>query len=98
MSTLSRCAFCCKPVPERIIAAAIRQYGLTITLPAPARHHHLLNPLAQETGVLVYPGDQGFLTDTGRFVERREAAAIALEAGQIASLKYPPELYSEDLW
>jgi hypothetical protein len=41
---------------------------------------------------------QGFVTDEGRFVDRLEGAAIALAAGQIAALKWPPDLYSEDLW
>lgn len=39
---------------------------------------------------------QGFITNTGRFVDRVEAAKIAFEAEQI---KYPKDiLYSEDLY
>jgi len=41
---------------------------------------------------------QGFLTSTGRFVGRREAAQIALHSGQIKELKFGSELYSEDLY
>lgn len=41
---------------------------------------------------------QGFLTSTGRFVGRREAAQIALHSGQIKELKFGIELYSEDLY
>ena len=43
---------------------------------------------------------QGFLTSSNRFVDRKEAAKIALEAGQITELKYgnENELYSEDLY
>lgn len=42
---------------------------------------------------------QGFLTSTGRFVDRKEAAKIALASGQIEKLNYSnKELYSEDLY
>ncbi len=40
-------------------------------------------------------GEQGFVTNTGQFVTREEAAKIAFEAGQI--LKPVPKLFSEDL-
>lgn len=40
--------------------------------------------------------DQGFFTSKGRFVERLEAANIAVAANQVAEcIKY---LFSEDLW
>lgn len=38
---------------------------------------------------------QGFVTDTGKFVDRKEAAKIAFEAGQIP--KPVTILFSEDL-
>lgn len=41
---------------------------------------------------------QGFLTSTGRFVDRIEAAQIALRSGQIERLEFGNELYSEDLY
>lgn len=42
---------------------------------------------------------QGFLTSRGRFVGRREAAQIAVTAGQIEVENLRSgELYSEDLW
>lgn len=40
--------------------------------------------------------DQGFLTSTGRYVDRHEGAKIALASGQID--KATPHLFSEDLW
>lgn len=47
-----------------------------------------------EDGVGEY--EQGFLTNTNRFVDREEGAKIAFESGQIKSpIKY---LYSEDLY
>lgn len=41
---------------------------------------------------------QGFITSSGRFVDRKEAAQIALRSGQIERLKFGNELYSEDLY
>jgi hypothetical protein len=41
---------------------------------------------------------QGFLTSTNRFVNRIEGASIAISSGQIQELKYPPMLYSEDIY
>lgn len=40
--------------------------------------------------------EQGFLTNTNRFVDREEAAIIAYEAEQIR--EYKETLYSEDLY
>jgi hypothetical protein len=43
---------------------------------------------------------QGFVTDTGRFVDRKEGARIALAAGQVTreTMHDPRCLYSEDLY
>ena len=41
--------------------------------------------------------DQGFVTECGLFVDRKQAALIAVKAGQIEKLTWPPLLYSEDL-
>lgn len=40
--------------------------------------------------------EQGFLTNTNRFVDRKEAADIAFEAGQINDKL--TSLFSEDVW
>lgn len=44
--------------------------------------------------------EQGFLTNTDRFVDRKEAAQIAMKKNQILDLSRFNEnhLYSEDLW
>ncbi len=42
------------------------------------------------------PGDQGFVTNTGRYVGREEGGKIALASGQI--VKETNFLFSEDLW
>lgn len=95
--------------PERIVAAAVRgprmvvngttleqdRVLMTFTLPAPARHHHILHYLARPD----FHVEQGFLTSTGRFVSRKEAMGIAVAAGQVSPSKVQsPDLFSEDLW
>jgi hypothetical protein len=87
-------------VSERIIAAAI-QYGGTISLPPPARHHTIIATMDTEMGIagpLATPERQGFVTDTGRYVNRVEAFYLAYRAGQIISDTQGPRLFSEDLW
>lgn len=41
---------------------------------------------------------QGFVTNTNRFVDRREALKIAIAANQLIEQTTFPELYSEDLY
>lgn len=85
---------------ERIAAAAI-QFGATISLPPPARHHTIIQTMDAEMGIpgqLATPQSQGFVTDTGRFVNRVEAYYLAFKACQIISGTKGPQLFSEDLW
>lgn len=43
--------------------------------------------------------EQGFLTNTHRFVNRKDAAIIAIQSKQIEKLNYSTDtLYSEDLY
>jgi hypothetical protein len=84
----------------RIIAAAIRLNGLTVSLPPPARHFHimkLLNETHRKFGNSL-PSNQGFVSSDGRFLERGEALRIATEAGQLLKPSHSSELFSEDLW
>ncbi len=87
--------------PERIIAAAIN-FGAIISLPPPNRHPHIIQTMDLEMGiegVNATPQTQGFITDTGRFVNRVEAYYIAYRAEQLLhGPKQTPQLYSEDLW
>lgn len=92
-----------------IAAAALRFRGVVWTLPRPARHCHILHalnavlgwnpetqsydPLPDEERI-----EQGFVTDSGMFVQRETAGLMAVAAGQITALRWPPELFSEDLW
>lgn len=84
---------------ERIISVAISAFGIVASLPAPARHGDVLRKLWDfNQTVVVGEGRQGFLTDAGRYVNRRDAAVLALAAGQVDKLIAAPDLYSEDLW
>lgn len=85
---------------ERIVSAAI-YCGAIISLPRPARHGTIIATMDTTMGIdgiLAYPDRQGFITDTGRFVNRVEAYGIAWKAGQIISGSKGPQLFSEDLW
>lgn len=86
---------------EKIVAAAIRYGDLCISMPAPNRHHHILRGFFALTNSTVTTlADQGFLTSTGRFVDRVEGRAIALREGQIKDVEilHSRHLFSEDLW
>lgn len=61
--------------------------------------HRHNNILWQGSHVSRNPYHQGFLTNKGRFVDRKQAAIIALEAGQITKLSFSStDLFSEDLY
>ena len=60
------------------------------------RHFEGIKLAIQDGAEHVYQQDQGFLTDEGEFVSRKEAAKIAFMAGQTNEIKNP--LMSEDLW
>jgi hypothetical protein len=83
----------------RIVAAAIKQGGKIYSASAPKRHHDIIRDMVDNHGI--YPpvsGLQGFVDETGVFRSRIIAGAMAIQSGQIERLKWPPELYSEDLW
>ncbi len=87
---------------ERIVAAAIRVGAEVWTLPPPTRHHTLIQAYAQahyrdgKNGRVPEDHEQGFVTSSGRFVGREEAARIAHGAGQFEGKR--ARLYSEDVW
>lgn len=64
------------------------------------RHGHCIKTIIQATGIRSVPGSypQGFVTLSGRFVDRKEAAMIAVHSGQVKHLTLPCELFSEDLY
>jgi hypothetical protein len=66
------------------------------------RHNEIISEMVELYGIRP-PIDQerfeqGFITNKGEFVDRVEGARIAIESGQIKALKWPPLLYSEDLY
>ena len=86
---------------ERIVAAAVQIEGLTISLPQPARHGTILTCTSYSLNMEPGRELQGFLTSTGRFVNRIQARHIADIAGQNprrSGGRDNPELFSEDLW
>ena len=95
---------------ERITAAAILRDGKIYQLPPPARHGDVMSMLGTtetEDGEMwtLHDGDQGFVTNTGRFVDRVEGHQIAKTAGQLIPRKDGhlndrdgSHLFSEDLW
>jgi hypothetical protein len=86
---------------ETIERAAILYNGTIYSVPRPGRHHTVIRMMARDN----FPNEamalknQGFVTSTGRFVDRYEGAKIARAAGQIIREPTPPDmLTSEDVW
>lgn len=87
---------------ERLTGVALNWKGRVYTLPAPNRHHQLL---AHATEILELPREacnvenQGFVTSSGRFVDRKEALGIARAAKQVRrDIGRAKVLFSEDVW
>lgn len=69
---------------ERIERAAIDFDDVVWSVPAPGRHHDVMAYILTECpGYEHVGGEQGFVTNRGRFVGREEARLIAEAAGQI---------------
>jgi hypothetical protein len=87
---------------ERVEAAAILVHCKVWKVPKPGRHCDVIRLYCAYTGRRCIPPKaeagcvQGFVTSTGRFVDRETAAQIALDAGQINEAK--DYLFSEDVW
>jgi hypothetical protein len=82
---------------NQITAVAIKLGNEIHSAPKPNRHHHIIQQLARQ-GIKPHTGIQGFLTENKIFLNRSEAATVALSSGQITKLNTPPDLFSEDLW
>ncbi len=81
-----------------LISVAIRTEQQTYALPPPNRHHDVIHMLAEMGHATPITGEQGFIDDQRGFVNRRDGAQIALDQKQTTGLKWPPDLFSEDLW
>ena len=87
---------------EIIVAVAFNWNELIISMPSPARHHNVIANMfkARMPKEAAFMQNQGFITNTGRFVNRNEAFKIAKEANQLKNnnLGSAECLISEDLW
>lgn len=91
---------------ERIEAAAIRAGKCVMIVPKPGRHHHIFHEL-DRLNCPRFACVQGFVTSTGRFVEREEARKLAEAANQLIPsddnegvpiVRQHKDLFSEDVW
>lgn len=85
---------------ETVKAAAIRQNGKVYHVESPGRHGDVFRHM-HEIGVIFEENEQGFLTDQDRFVNRKEAWHIAIQANQIIrtfETSTVDELFSEHVW
>lgn len=62
----------------------------------PGRHDTVIHAIHEQRGGSLGVSTQGFITEKGFFVDRREAAQIAFELGQIK--KPTSTLFSEDIF
>ena len=84
---------------ETIARAAIFYNGVIYSVPRPGRHHTVIRMMDADGFPTEAMKNQGFVTNTGRFVDRYEGARIARAAGQIVREPTPPDmLTSEDVW
>ncbi len=89
-----------------VAAACLNDEGQVFALPAPNRHHNVIQKFKIRPG----PDQQGFLLCDGRFIMRKAAKVLAEANGQYLTdeafeakhgkhNRYKgPELFSEDLW
>lgn len=81
-----------------ITLAAIEKDGVIYVGAQGQRHNHILCDKSRPFGFLKM-GVQGFVDETGKFYNRRDAARHAFECGQLPNDKVCPEtVLSEDLW
>ena len=80
---------------ERIELAALRYGGKMYT--GNAHMVALAELCGEHTDVDMREIEEGFVTNTGRFVDRNEAAAIGKKSGQVSSLVEDGPLDSESI-
>lgn len=102
---LKVCCLCAVPdYPTdklHINAVAARIKGKVYSLPAPNRHHNVVQGYRREHGQPAGAGTvQGFMDNEGNFLTRMEAMIVARAANQLIpnSSHIQDTLYSEDLW
>jgi hypothetical protein len=82
-----------------IVGVAIkhRETGEVFSLPKPARHHTAIHALVDVGKFAHAKGEQGFVTETGQFMNRKQALLHVVACEQEGQL-HGSELLSEDLW
>jgi len=87
------------PTVETVERAAVQYEGVTYSVPRPGRHDAVCRLMHEQGLESETMRLQGFVTSTGRFVDRREAAIIARQADQLIRKTFPTDLlFSEDVW
>jgi hypothetical protein len=97
------------PFPRKIIAGVAIKGGKrgqenpkVYFVSSPGRHNTLIKIMADMFKLPIpISGEQGFITDTGEYVDRVEAKKLAIKYGQLLDpevRKSDKKLYSEDLW
>jgi hypothetical protein len=89
-------------VRAKLTHVAIRFRGKVYSLPAPSRHHHvIIEILKQNSNVCtVDDNEQGFLDESGHFLNRKQALVSAQLNDQIkpGAVIRCEMLFSEDVW
>lgn len=86
---------------ESIDRVAIKdEHGTIWSNAPPDRYADVIFRMAKAGNYpMIFEKHKGFMTNTGRFVNRKEAKVIAKEAGQLLeSASASENLFSEDLW
>ena len=85
---------------SKIAYVAIILNGKTYSLPAPNRHHDVIRLIVKETGLSHVDGEEGFLDEEVKFLNREQALISAMINGQVLdeSKVRAGELTSEDIW
>jgi hypothetical protein len=93
--------FCDPLEEERILMAAVLHTGTgqIWAVEQPGRHNHVCWTMDMMHVPGHFMSTQGFLTSYGRYVDRKEAALIAVSANQLLDMQnHPTRLFSEDVW
>lgn len=88
---------------EQIVGVAIIFKGDVYVDDRPNRHHHVICRVSKLHGGINGEHLEGFWTDNGRYLSRKQAMKLAIDNGQLKRSSNPlhyqgDELYSEDLW
>jgi hypothetical protein len=83
---------------EKIIGVAIKHGGVTYSLPRPKRHSDVVAHVIAAVGEEPPQDSRGFITNTGRYLNRVDAKKLALRNGQLANDTPSHGLFSQDLW